>query len=69
MSKKDDLLKQLKQFIMSPNESAWLTPTQQHSIEKKIDDLDTYINQCYDSRQRKQNARKSKANKDTMGLS
>jgi len=44
MSKKDDLLKELKQFIMSPNESAWLTPNQQHSIEKKIDDLDTYIN-------------------------
>ena len=33
MSKKDDLLKELKQFIMSPNESAWLTPTQQHAIE------------------------------------
>lgn len=69
MSKKDDLLKELKQFIMSPNESAWLTPNQQHSIEKKIDDLDTYINQCYSSKQRKQNARKPRENKDSLGCS
>lgn len=47
MNIKDNLLKQLKIFIFSPNESAWLTPDQQHTIEKRIDELDLYINECY----------------------
>lgn len=45
MTEKDRLIKQLKQLIF--NDSAWLNVEDQHAIERKIDELDIYINQRY----------------------
>lgn len=47
MTEKDRLLKDLKSFIK--RDSAWLTNDDQTAIERKIDELDTYINEKYKS--------------------
>ena len=43
---KDRLIAQLKQFIK--NDSAWLTPEDQWTIENRIDELDKFIQERYD---------------------
>lgn len=47
MSEKDRLLKELRSFIM--RNSAWLTIDDQTAIERKIDELNSYINERYKS--------------------
>ena len=46
-TEKDRLLKELKSFIM--HDSAWLTNDDQIAIERKIDELNSYINERYKS--------------------
>lgn len=47
MTEKDRLLKELKTFIM--RDSAWLTIDDQTAIERKIDELNSFINERYKS--------------------
>lgn len=47
ITEKDRLLKELKSFIM--HDSAWLTNDDQIAIERKIDELNSYINERYKS--------------------
>ena len=45
VTEKDKLLKELKYFIQ--RDSAWLTPDDQHAIERKIDELNSFIDERY----------------------
>lgn len=45
MTEKDRILKELKSFIK--RDSAWLTYDDQNAIERKIDELDSFINERY----------------------
>lgn len=45
IDRKRRLLKELKQFIFQ--DSGWLTPTKQWAIERKIDELQSFIEAQY----------------------
>lgn len=47
MTEKDRLLNELRTFIM--HDSAWLTIDDQTAIERKIDELNSFINERYKS--------------------
>lgn len=45
IDKKCRLLKELKQIVFE--DSSWLTPTKQQAIERKIDELQSFIEAQY----------------------
>ena len=47
MTEKDRLLKELRSFIF--HDSAWLTVDDQLAIERKIDELNSFIDERYRS--------------------
>lgn len=45
MTDKDRILKELRYYIW--RDSAWLTPDDQRAIERKIDELNSFIDERY----------------------